>query len=162
MDLKDRIKNKRQQLKMTLDDVAKIVGTSRQTIQKYESGIISNIPSDKIEKLAIALKTTPAYLMGWENKTADIVELILSSKEKEVIFNYRNLNEIGQKEAEKRIEELTHLDRYKKETKLDDSKTLYPMKAIALGGDTINKQFTEKEMEEIRKKKEELLGKKRY
>lgn len=67
MALKDNIKKKRAQLEMTLEDVARIVGVSRQTIQKYENGIIPNIPSDKIEKLAEALKTTPAYLMGWEN-----------------------------------------------------------------------------------------------
>jgi len=54
---------------MTLEEVAKVVGVTRATIQKYENGIISNIPSDKIELLALALKTTPAYLMGWEEAT---------------------------------------------------------------------------------------------
>jgi len=66
MAIKDNIKKKRLALEMTLDDVAKVVGVTRQTILKYENGIISNIPSDKIELLAIALHTTPAVLMGWE------------------------------------------------------------------------------------------------
>lgn len=57
-------KKRRQEVHMTLEEVAKIVGVSRQTIQRYESGIIASIPSDKIEKLAIALRTTPAYLMS--------------------------------------------------------------------------------------------------
>lgn len=50
----------------TLEEVAKAVGVSRQTIQRYETGIISNIPSDKIESIAKALNVTPGYLMGWE------------------------------------------------------------------------------------------------
>lgn len=64
MSLGQNIKKRRQEVHMTLEEVAKIVGVSRQTIQRYESGIIASIPSDKIEKLAIALRTTPAYLMS--------------------------------------------------------------------------------------------------
>lgn len=66
MGLKENIKNKRIERKMTLEDLAKSVGVSRQTIQRYESGVIGNIPSDKIELIARALDTSPAYLMGWE------------------------------------------------------------------------------------------------
>lgn len=68
MTIKDRLKKLRQEKQMTLEEVSRIVGVSRQTIQKYENGIISNIPSDKIELLAKALSTTPAYLMGWEEE----------------------------------------------------------------------------------------------
>ena len=47
-------------LDMTLEDVAKDVGVSRQTLSRYETGVIGNIPSDKIELLAKSLRTTPA------------------------------------------------------------------------------------------------------
>lgn len=67
MELKDRLRAQRLALGLTLDDVAKVVGVSKQTVQRYESGRISNIPSDKIEKLAAALHTTPGSLMGWED-----------------------------------------------------------------------------------------------
>lgn len=70
MTIGDRIKAKRLELGLTLEDVSKIVGVTRQTIQKYESGIVSNIPSDKIELLAEALKAPPGYLMGWEKNQA--------------------------------------------------------------------------------------------
>lgn len=66
MGLKENIKSKRIERKMTLEDLAKSIGVSRQTIQRYESGVIGNIPSDKIELIARALDTSPAYLMGWE------------------------------------------------------------------------------------------------
>lgn len=72
--IKDKIKKRRAELNMTLEDVAKVVGVARQTIQKYENGVVSNIPSDKIEALAKALRTTPAFLMGWEESTGDIDE----------------------------------------------------------------------------------------
>lgn len=68
MTIGERIKNRRKELDLTLEDVANKLKITRQTVQKYESGIVNNIPSDKIEALAVILKTTPAYLMGWENK----------------------------------------------------------------------------------------------
>ena len=62
------IKKRRLELSLTLEDVAKRIGTSKQTIQRYEQGIISNIPSEKIEALAEVLLTTPSRLMGWDNE----------------------------------------------------------------------------------------------
>lgn len=67
--LKDNLKRARLLADMTLDDVAQKVGVSRQTIQRYESGVIQNIPSDNIEKIAKALNVSPGMLMGWEEKT---------------------------------------------------------------------------------------------
>jgi len=64
----DRVREARKELGVTLEEVANKVGVSRQTLSRYENSIITNIPSDKVELLAIALKTTPAYLMGWSSK----------------------------------------------------------------------------------------------
>lgn len=71
MALKDNLRRRRLSLHLTLDDVSSVVGVSRQTVQKYESGVISNIPPDKIEALAKALKTNPAALMGWQEIAID-------------------------------------------------------------------------------------------
>ncbi|EEB35711.1 repressor LexA [Anaerococcus hydrogenalis DSM 7454] len=78
MKLADRIKYKRNQLGKTLEEVGQKVGVTKATIQRYENGNIQNIPSDKIELLAAALNTTPAYLMGWEDdkdKEKDKIDL---------------------------------------------------------------------------------------
>lgn len=64
----DNIKKKRKEHDLTLEEVANKIGISRQTLSRYETGIIGNIPSDKIEALAKSLHTTPAYLMGWEDE----------------------------------------------------------------------------------------------
>ncbi len=74
MTFKDRLKQKRTSKGMTLEDLGNKIGVSRQTIQRYESGVITNIPSDKIELLAKYLNTTPSYLMGWENSNSTLIE----------------------------------------------------------------------------------------
>ena len=63
----NKLKSLREHKKLTLDEVAKKIGTSRQTLFKYENGIVTNIPSNKIEELAGIYGVSPAYLMGWED-----------------------------------------------------------------------------------------------
>ena len=62
----NKLKELRKAKRMTLEELADEIGTSRQTIHRYENGVITNIPPDKVVSLAKALDTTPAYLMGWE------------------------------------------------------------------------------------------------
>ena len=50
---------------LTLAELAERVGTSKQTIHRYENGVITNIPPERVEMLARALSTTPSELMGW-------------------------------------------------------------------------------------------------
>jgi transcriptional regulator with XRE-family HTH domain len=65
----DRIKERRTALGLTLNEVAERLDTIAQTIHKYETGTVTNMPLEKLEKLADILETTPMYLMGWsENK----------------------------------------------------------------------------------------------
>ena len=63
-----RMKEARERLHLTQEDIAKKVGVAIQTIYKYENEIVTNIPLDKLEKIADALNLEPAYLMGWEEK----------------------------------------------------------------------------------------------
>ena len=69
MGIGERIKKLRIERGLTQGELGDGVGATKQTIYKYESGIISNIPSDRLELLSIVLHTTPAYLMGWEDKS---------------------------------------------------------------------------------------------
>lgn len=94
MGLKENIKNRRLELNLTLDDVSKKLSISKPTLQRYESGVISNIPSDKIEKLAVILETTPSCLMGWEEKSIEI-KLCLTEEEKCLIEKYKSLDNLG-------------------------------------------------------------------
>lgn len=94
--LYSRTKELRKKNKLSQDELAKRCGyTSRSTISKLEKGEF-NLPSDKITLLATALNTTPAYLMGWEDKQkSEIVdeELIalletLSDEQKTAIIEF--------------------------------------------------------------------------
>lgn len=68
MTIGDRIKERREVVNISQTDLAEKAGISKQTLYKYENNIIVNIPSDKVEKIAAILDTTPAYLMGWEKR----------------------------------------------------------------------------------------------
>ena len=62
-----RIRQRREELGMSQDELAKKIGyKSRSSINKIEKGI-TDISQLKIELFAKALETTPAYLMGWED-----------------------------------------------------------------------------------------------
>lgn len=81
MDIGQRIKRIRLEKHLTQDELAFRIDTTKQTIYKYENGIVTNIPASKIEAIANVLNTTPEYLMGWDNKlksptvTSDVVEI---------------------------------------------------------------------------------------
>lgn len=66
----ERIAELRLQRGMTQTELGDAVGESKQTIYKYERGIITNIPLTKIEALAKALRCPPAALTGWEEPAA--------------------------------------------------------------------------------------------
>lgn len=68
----ERIRYRREQLGISQTAFAEQIGESKQTVYKYENGIISNIPSDKIEAIAAALKVSPSWIMGWGNDTITV------------------------------------------------------------------------------------------
>ena len=66
--LYDRIKSRRTELGMTIEELARKMGyKDRSSISKIENGK-ADIPQSKIAAFADALETTPAYLMGWEEQ----------------------------------------------------------------------------------------------
>nr|DAD85668.1 MAG TPA: helix-turn-helix domain protein [Siphoviridae sp. ctP6113] len=66
MDKGSRIKAAREAAGLTQEELGTLCGTTKQTIFKYENNIVTNIPTDRMEKIAEVLNVTPAYLMGWE------------------------------------------------------------------------------------------------
>lgn len=71
MSIGNRIKSLRTQRGMTIDDLAGKLGKNRTTVYRYENGDIENLPLDALKPLAEILETSPAYLMGWEDKPND-------------------------------------------------------------------------------------------
>lgn len=67
MDIGERMKQRRKQLKLSADEVAEKIGVSRSNVYRYEKGDIEKLPVEIIEPLSEVLKTTPQYLMGWDS-----------------------------------------------------------------------------------------------
>lgn len=63
----DRIKQRRLEIGLSVDQVADKIGKNRATVYRYESSEIEKFPIDVLTPLAEALRTTPAYLMGWDD-----------------------------------------------------------------------------------------------
>lgn len=96
MGLKENIKSKRLELGLTLEEVANKIGVKKPTLQRYESGVISNIPSDKIEALAEIFDISPAYLMGWEDE----------KKENKSTFNPNIITKKDEKSIQKDLKKI--------------------------------------------------------
>lgn len=67
MEVKDILKSRRQELNLTMKEVATSVGVNEGTISRWESGNIANMKKDKIMALAKALQISPAVIMGWDD-----------------------------------------------------------------------------------------------
>ena len=67
MDLGDKIKARRLELGLTLEDVGNLVGVSKSTVAKWETGYIENMRRDKIALLAQALRVSPLWILGMED-----------------------------------------------------------------------------------------------
>jgi len=63
-ELNARIRERREALHMTLEDVGRAVGVSKSTVLSWETGRIKEMRRDKLRALAQALQTTVDYLMG--------------------------------------------------------------------------------------------------
>lgn len=102
MTIGTRIKSLRESKGITQTELAELIGTTKQNIYKYENGIITNIPSDKIELIAQRLSVSPAYLMGWEDEQPPEpqkpTERELSKNEREMIEIFQDLTETQQGE----------------------------------------------------------------
>ncbi len=59
------IRQAREAAQMTQGELARIAHTTKQTIYKYEQGIVTNIPWERVEAIASALGISSAYIMGW-------------------------------------------------------------------------------------------------
>lgn len=100
-DIGKRIMNKRKELGMTQEELAKRLGyKSKSTINKIENGT-NDIPQSKIVKFAEVLQTTIAYLMGWEEKIEEKpqemaerhFEIIMDEDLAEIFEDFKKLDE---------------------------------------------------------------------
>jgi transcriptional regulator with XRE-family HTH domain len=124
LDKGKRIKFLREKAGMSQDELAQKLNTTKQTIYKYEMGIVTNIPSDKIEKMALIFHISPAYIMGWTDEitptNSDTSFSTLSEEEQKILKNFRTLNDLGKSRALEYVEDLTYNEKYTREQFFDE------------------------------------------
>lgn len=105
MTLYDRIRRRREELDMSQDELAKILGyKSRSTIAKIESGE-NDITQSKIVAFAKALNVSPAYLTGWEPAPT---KEELTPSEKTHLDKYRTLTPTNKSAIDLQIDFMLH------------------------------------------------------
>lgn len=113
MDVKDIIRKRREELKLTYEQLGNMVGVGKSTVRKWETGMIENMRRDNIIALANALNISPAIIMGWEEPQEDVLSSKkLSESEETLLSDYNKLNNLGKNEASKRVAELTEISKY--------------------------------------------------
>lgn len=146
MTIGQRIKKRRNELGLSVDEVAKKLGKNRATVYRYEKDDIKDLPITVLEPLASVLETTPADLMGWEepkpdiaivssdNEIIGIIEYMSPPKKeraKRLVQYYSMLNEIGQKKALDNLEDLSKIYTEKEPVKYDFTPPEHSMVAEA-------------------------------
>lgn len=124
-DLKNRLQGLRKQKGISQQRLADVIGVNKQTISQYERGV----RKPDIETLGLLcdyFNVSADYMLGKVDVTMRYVseeELSLLERkpallphERQLLAAYRSLNHIGRSEALKRIEELTQIDNYTKDT----------------------------------------------
>ncbi|EAC8432154.1 helix-turn-helix transcriptional regulator [Listeria monocytogenes] len=89
------IKKRRKELGYNADYLSRELGVSRSTIFRYENGEIKKLPAAILDSLSRALKTSPAYLMGWDDENSEFISdnESLSIDEINLVNNYRKASE---------------------------------------------------------------------
>ena len=67
MTIADRIRNRRLELGLSVEDLADLLQKNRATVYRYESNYIKSYSPDVLAALAKALDTTPAYFYGYDD-----------------------------------------------------------------------------------------------
>ena len=78
----ERIKALVEKSNLSYQELEKLTGIKKSSLQRYASGATTKIPLDVIEKLSVAFNVSQEYLMGWDEKKDSPSEPTLTEGEK--------------------------------------------------------------------------------
>ena len=94
----DRIKALVDNSDMSYQELEKLTGIKKSSLQRYASGATTKIPLDVIEKLSIAFHVSQEYLMGWDEKESSPSEQPTLTEGEEMLLNlFRQIPEDQQR-----------------------------------------------------------------
>lgn len=85
----ERIKSLIEQSGRSYQELEKLTGIKKSSLQRYASGATTKIPLDVIEKLSVAFNVSQEYLMGWEEKKISPSEPQLTEGEMTMLELFR-------------------------------------------------------------------------
>ena len=98
MDTGAKIKQLRESLDMTQEELGKLLGVKKAAINKYETWTVVNLKRSTIENLCNIFNVTPQYLLSDSDlspSSSSAPELELTEQEERLICICRSLNEEG-------------------------------------------------------------------
>lgn len=84
---------------LSYQELEKLTGIKKSSLQRYASGVTTKIPLDVIEKLSKAFHVSQEYLMGWDEKESSPSEPVLTEGEKLMLELFRKIPEDRQPAA---------------------------------------------------------------
>ena len=114
MNIGQKIKALREEQNLSQEELGRACGTTKQTIFKYESGIVTNIPMDRLCEIATKLGVSPSWLMGWDDGSAPEDRPLTASENRLLSLN-RQLNQEGQEKLTDYASDLVASGRYIKD-----------------------------------------------
>lgn len=109
MNIGSRIKMLRETKGVTQTELANAIGTTKQNIYKYETGIITNIPSDKIEAISNFFNVSPAYIMCWTDNPSGTIPIDSSTSVLDIGGSFAQRLKLALDNADLIVEELAQL-----------------------------------------------------
>lgn len=107
-----KIRSRRIELGLSVDQLAERLGKNRATVYRYESDAIKDYPSSVLESIAKALMLTPGDLIG----SVEEKRIVLQPEEEMLVRNYRKLNSTGKSKALEYVCDLADSSKYTKDT----------------------------------------------
>lgn len=95
----ERIKSLIEQSGRSYQELEKLTGIKKSSLQRYASGVTTKIPLDVIEKLSIAFNVSQEYLMCWDEKKDSPSEPQLTEGEQLMLELFRKIPEDRQAAA---------------------------------------------------------------
>ena len=95
----ERIKALVEGSNLSYQDIEKLTGIKKSSLQRYASGTTTKIPMDVFEKLSNAFNVSQEYLLGWDEKKDSPSEAQLTEGEQLMLELFRKIPEDRQAAA---------------------------------------------------------------
>ena len=95
----ERIKALVEKSNLSYQELEKLTGIKKSSLQRYASGATTKIPLDVIETLSFAFNVSQEYLMGWDEKNNSPSEPKLTEGEQLMLMLFRQIPKDRQPEA---------------------------------------------------------------